>query len=131
MRHARVYVHGLCAGVLREEASGTAYTFQYETDYAEPPVSMTLPVVQQAYQFATFPPFFEGLLPEGDMLEGLLRQHKIDRQDCFSQLIVVGHDTVRAQTAWRDTLQKSLLPDTQKSLYLDLLNERCARLALD
>ena len=36
----------------------------------------------------------------------------------------------QAQTAWRDTLKKSFLPDTQKSLYLDLLNDRCTRLAL-
>ena len=38
--------------------------------------------------------FFEGLLPEGIMLEGLLRYAKIDKNDYFSQLIQVGHDLV-------------------------------------
>lgn len=33
------------------------------------------------------------------MLEGLLRQRKIDRNDCFSQLIAVGLDMPGAVTA--------------------------------
>jgi serine/threonine-protein kinase HipA len=98
MRRAAIYVHGSLAGILLEQTPGTAYRFQYEPDYTGPPVSMTLPVAQKAYQFETFPPFFEGLLPEGDMLEGLLRQNKIDRRDCFSQLIAAGRDTVGAVT---------------------------------
>jgi serine/threonine-protein kinase HipA len=98
MRRAAIYVHGVLAGTLREQALGTDYTFQYEPDYTGPPVSLAIPVAQQPCQFETFPPFFEGLLPEGDMLEGLLRQHKIDRRDCFSQLIAVGRDTVGAVT---------------------------------
>ena len=38
----------------------------------------------------TFPPPFEGLLPEGAQLEALLRNHKIDRDDAFGKLVVVG-----------------------------------------
>ncbi len=98
MRRAAIHVHSVLAGILQEMAPGTKYQFQYEPDYAGPPVSMTLPVAHEVYHFETFPPFFEGLLPEGDMLEGLLRQHKIDRRDCFSQLIAVGRDTVGAVT---------------------------------
>jgi serine/threonine-protein kinase HipA len=54
------------------------------------------------FTFAGFPPFFEGLLPEGEMLEGLLRQRKIDRSDLFSQLVAVGGDTVGAVTVIED-----------------------------
>ncbi len=40
----------------------------------------------------------EGLLPEGEMLGGLLRQLKIDAKDLFSQLMAVGRDLVGAVT---------------------------------
>jgi len=40
------------------------------------------------------PPFFDGLLPEGFQLEGLLKYGKIDRSDQFSQLIAIGADMV-------------------------------------
>ncbi|MBR9980830.1 MAG: HipA N-terminal domain-containing protein, partial [Desulfatitalea sp.] len=50
------------------------------------------------YEFETFPPFLEGLLPEGYNLEALLRALKIDRQDLFSQLLAVGTDMVGAVT---------------------------------
>ena len=35
---------------------------------------------------------FEGLLPEGFNLDALLRNHKIDRDDNYSQLIATGAD---------------------------------------
>ncbi|MFW5877858.1 MAG: HipA N-terminal domain-containing protein, partial [bacterium] len=41
---------------------------------------------------------FEGLLPEGIQLEGLLKFNKIDRNDLFSQLMAVGDDMVGAVT---------------------------------
>ena len=104
MRYATIYVHGVKAGILQEQSPGKTYIFQYDSDYTGPSVSMTLPRTQQRHEFDTFPPFFEGLLPEGDMLEGLLRQYKIDRRDCFSQLIAVGGDTVGAVTITEATL---------------------------
>ena len=103
MRQARVYLHGVFAGMLQERQAGREYLFQYCEDYQGPPVSLSLPLSQREYRFEEFPPFFEGLLPEGDMLDGLLRQYKIDRSDCFSQLIAVGRDTVGAVTVEEET----------------------------
>ena len=53
-----------------------------------------MPLTQLIYDYDKFPPFFEGLLPEGMMLEGLLRHTKIDRNDLMGQLIAVGGDLV-------------------------------------
>ncbi len=39
-----------------------------------------MPVSDKVYEFSSFPPFFEGLLPEGYQLEGLLKFGKIDRK---------------------------------------------------
>jgi serine/threonine-protein kinase HipA len=62
--------------------------------YQGPSVSLEMPITQSIYEFDRFPPFFEGLLPEGMMLEGLLRYTKIDRNNLLDQLIAVGGDLV-------------------------------------
>lgn len=97
MRKAMVSVNGIPAGIL-EELPGGKYQFSYCGEYQGPPVSLTMPLNKTRYEFGTFPPFFEGLLPEGVMLEALLRKYKIDRQDFFSQLLLVGQDVVGAVT---------------------------------
>ena len=67
--------------------------------------TLTTAVVLSAHPFAsiTITPYvpahkFEGLLPEGMMLEALLRKYKIDRNDYFGQIIMVGQDVVGAVT---------------------------------
>jgi len=97
MRKARVFVHAIEAGVF-EALTREKYTFAYHPDYQGAPVSLTMPLTNKLYEFDIFPPFFEGLLPEGIMLEALLRKYKIDRNDYFKQLIQVGQDVVGAVT---------------------------------
>ena len=57
-----------------------------------------MPKKDKVYKFDRFPPFFDGLLPEGIQLEGLLKIRKIDKNDYFSQLIAVGEDMVGVVT---------------------------------
>jgi serine/threonine-protein kinase HipA len=97
MRIANTYVHNIKAGQLIEDDLGK-YSFVYEDNYNLEPVSLTMPVSQKKYYFESFPPFFEGLLPEGIMLEGLLKINKLDKKDFFSQLIAVGNDMIGAVT---------------------------------
>ena len=99
MKEADVFVHGRCAGRLVEEAPGRRYTFTYEAAYEGAPVSLTMPVRDDPYRFDRFPPFFDGLLPEGWQLEALLRRRKLDRMDHMGQLLAVGMDTVGAVSA--------------------------------
>jgi len=91
-------VNGIDAGILEERNRGTEYIFRYHRAYGGPPVSLTMPTKEHEYEFNRFPPFFDGVLPEGVMLDGLLRQRKIDRNDLFSQLLAVGSDLVGAVT---------------------------------
>ena|SRR5690625_5127819 len=98
MRKANVYMHGQKAGILIEEEKGEWYRFVYDDQYEGPPISVTIPVAQREFEYDRFPPFFEGLLPEGVNLEMLLRTKKIDRGDEFAQLMAVGEDTVGAVT---------------------------------
>ncbi len=98
MRRAEVSMHGLPAGVLEEIESGKKFRFAYYESYDGPPVSLTMPLAEKEFLFDRFPPFFDGLLPEGLLLEGLLKQCKIDKYDYFSQLAAVGNDLVGAVT---------------------------------
>jgi serine/threonine-protein kinase HipA len=93
MKKARVLVKGEFAGMLIETGDAS-YAFEYDSTYQGPAVSLTMPLSKTHYEFDGFPPFFEGLLPEGVMLEALLRRHKIDKNDYFTQLLVVGEDLV-------------------------------------
>ena len=100
MREAIVKVHGREAGILTE-TDDLRYRFAYHSGYSGAPVSLTMPVnTTGCYEYATFPPFFDGVLPEGGQLEGLLRFRKIDSRDYFSQLIAVGEDLVGAVTVF-------------------------------
>jgi len=77
---------------------GKRYVFSYLSDHEGKAVSLAMPVSKREYIFDGFPPFFDGLLPEGTQLDGLLRERKIDRNDSFSQLVAVGADMPGAVT---------------------------------
>jgi serine/threonine-protein kinase HipA len=97
MRQAIILTHGKRAGILTEIADDN-YIFEYDQNYEGEAISLTMPTNHKKYGYKSFPPFFEGLLPEGVMLEGLLRIAKIDKKDYFSQLIATGNDLVGSVT---------------------------------
>lgn len=100
-RRLEVASHGIPCGYLTQ-TSRNNYAFAYIDDYKGPPVSLTMPVRTEPYTFDRFPPFFDGLLPEGMQLEALIRQNKIDAQDYMSQLEAVGSDLVGSVTVQSD-----------------------------
>lgn len=97
-RRALVYVQGVQAALFEEVSGGGQYQLRYDHAYQGDPISLTLPVREAPYLFEEFPPFFDGLLPEGMQLEGLLRARKLDKMDYFGQLLAVGADMVGAVT---------------------------------
>ncbi len=98
MRKAKIFVRGIEAGTLTELIQGKEYVFEYLNEYDGPEISRTMPTNIKIYKFDKFPPFFDGLLPEGIQLEGLLKIGKIDKNDLLSQLIAVGEDLVGVVT---------------------------------
>ncbi len=89
-------MHDKAAAIMVESENG--YKLEYLPDYFGQPVSLALPVVKRSFEFSEFPPFLDGLLPEGYQLEALLRKFKIDEEDYFSQIVIVGRDLVGAIT---------------------------------
>ena len=97
MRTAKIVVNNIEAGGFEELDNGH-YKITYHEHYTYAPISLTMPLIKRVYEFEQFPSFFEGLLPEGIMLDGLLRKYKLDKSDFFGQLVQVGHDLVGAVT---------------------------------
>ena len=98
MRKAKIYFQGIEAGMLTELIPGSHYIFEYFQSYTGDPISLTMPLKNVKFEYNEFPSFFDGLLPEGYQMEGLLKFKKIDKNDLFSQLIAVGEDMVGAVT---------------------------------
>ena len=98
MRHAKIFNHGIFAGLLTEADDGS-YVFEYDASYKGHPISLTMPVMNKRFDYKGFPPFFDGLLPEGVMLSALLKAKKLDQDDYFGQLVTVGSDLVGSVTA--------------------------------
>lgn len=96
MKKALVKVNNIPAGILKEIEKNKQYVFSYFDHYNGAAVSLTMPLDRKKYIYNEFPPFFDGLLPEGVQLEALLKQKKIDKNDLFTQLITVGADLVGA-----------------------------------
>jgi serine/threonine-protein kinase HipA len=99
MKRAKVFVDDIYSGDLEEVIPGKEYLFTYLEEGGV--VSLTMPRTQKVYHFDHFPPFFEGLLPEGAMLNALLKRRKIDPDDYFEQLLCVGQETVGNVTVER------------------------------
>jgi serine/threonine-protein kinase HipA len=97
MRTAEVNQQGRLAGKL-EEIDRSHYQSTYAAGYDGEPISLALPVREATYEFNKFPALFEGLLPEGVQLEALLRHDKVDKNDMFQQLLIVGEDVVGSLT---------------------------------
>ena len=95
-RAGNVYVQNVKAGIIRETDEG--YEFTYSPEYLESegalPVSLTMPLSLEAYKSGTLFPFFDGLIPEGWLLEVVERNWKVDARDRFGLLLVACGDCI-------------------------------------
>lgn len=79
MRKANIFVQSEYAGILCETDEG--YTFTYDSDYLTKEsalaVSLTLPLQESPYFSPVLFPFFDGLIPEGWLLNIVSRNWRI------------------------------------------------------
>lgn len=96
LRQAGVYVRNRFAGVLQETDEGYSFTYDpfYLGDENPCAVSLTLPLRAEAYASRTLFPFFDGLIPEGWLLDVVSRNWKIDQKDRFGLLMVACRDCI-------------------------------------
>lgn len=98
MRSVKVFFKNAFAGTLRETESG--YEFAYNEDYlrseSAEPVSLTLPLRAEPYTQRTLFSFFDGLIPEGWLLDFAVQTWKLDPRDRMGLLLVCCKDCIGA-----------------------------------
>ncbi len=108
MKRVDVFMYERFAGTLTEDENG--YTFRYDADYLRSDkaeaVSLTLPLNEKPYVSNILFPFFDGLIPEGWLLDIAERNWKIDRRDRMSLLSACCADCIGAVSIQPANLKK-------------------------
>lgn len=98
MKQAHIFYKDHLAGVLTEDDAG--YEFRYLPAYLSletaKAVSLTLPLREEAYTSAVLFPFFDGLIPEGWLLDVAVRNTDISILDRMSLLLACCKDCIGA-----------------------------------
>jgi serine/threonine-protein kinase HipA len=98
MKQAKIYMYHTFAGILTEDENG--YRFEYDADYlaneTAEAISLTLPLTDKAYISNLLHPFFDGLIPEGWLLDIAERNWKINNRNRMSLLLACCKDCIGA-----------------------------------
>lgn len=96
MRQGKIWVNKILAGILTEDDNG--YHFKYEQSYLEKedklPVSLTLPLQEASFYSESLFPFFDGLIPEGWLLDIAHKNWKINPRDRMGLLLTTCRDCI-------------------------------------
>ena len=99
MRKAAVYYKEFLAGILTETDDGD-YIFEYDEKYVmEHPkesITMTMPVRSKSYTDKRLFSFFEGLIPEGWLLDIASKNWKINQNDRMGLLLACCQNCIGA-----------------------------------
>lgn len=99
MRKAKVYYKELVAGTLSETNEGE-YIFEYDKEYLknypEQYITFTMPVRPEPYKDNRLFPFFEGLIPEGWLLDIASESWKINKNDRMGLLLACCENCIGA-----------------------------------
>ena len=98
MKQAKIFYKDVPAGILTENDEG--YEFYYLKEYLSSSdakaISLTLPLQEDPYRSNVLFPFFDGLIPEGWLLDVAIRNMDISMLDRMSLLLVCCRDCIGA-----------------------------------
>jgi serine/threonine-protein kinase HipA len=99
MRAAEIFYHDMLAGILTETDEGH-FIFQYDEKYVvehpEQFLTFTMPVTKYPYHDKYLFPFFEGLIPEGWLLDVAKTHYKINPNDRMGLLLACCQNCIGA-----------------------------------
>ena len=97
-RSGKVLLNEKLAGTVWQDDDGYGFVYneQYLSSGKVSPVSFTLPVRKEPYLSKTMIPFFDGLIPEGWLLDITARNWKLDPTDRMELLLVACRDCIGA-----------------------------------
>ena len=95
-RQGQVFCKGIYAGKIWQDEDG--YHFQYDSEYLARPdvkgVSFTLPLQAKTFDNMTMFSFFDGLIPEGWLLDIATSTWKINPRDRMLLLLTLCEDCI-------------------------------------
>lgn len=98
MRKADIYYKERLAGRLEE--TDTGYRFVYNNAYLQSvdaqPISLTIPLTDKPYDSNILHPFFDGLIPEGWLLDVALRNSDVSQLDRMGLLLLCCKECIGA-----------------------------------
>ncbi len=98
MRSAEVHMQGCLAGTLEERDNG--YRFSYSPDYLNlddaAAISLSLPLQTEPFEDKRLFPFFDGLIPEGWLLDIAESTWKLNPRDRMGLLLACCRDCIGA-----------------------------------
>lgn len=98
VERGRVFFQNQFAGIV--EQSEGEYRFTYAPQYLKQAgaraISLTMPLRSEPYVSKTMLPFFDGLIPEGWLLDIAVRSWKVDSKDRMKLLLTLCRDCVGA-----------------------------------
>lgn len=96
MKQAEIYVNDLFCGILTEDEEG--FHFAYDKEFLSSPdavaISPTMPLTEKPYFKEMMFPVFDGLIPEGWLLDIASSSWKIDARDRMSLLMACCKDCI-------------------------------------
>ncbi len=96
MRKAKIKIEKQFVGILSQNDEG--YHFEYDKSYLNQenpkPVSLTLPLQKEIYSSNVLFPFFDGLIPEGWLLEIAEKNWKLNPRDRMGLLLACCKDCI-------------------------------------
>jgi serine/threonine-protein kinase HipA len=97
-RSGNVYLKNIFCGVVSETDNG--YSFEYNKEYLQnsqaQAVSLTMPLTEKKFQSKTLFAFFDGLIPEGWLLDIAEKNWKINYKDRMGLLLTCCKDCIGA-----------------------------------
>jgi len=101
-RQAKIFYQDQLAGYLIEGDSG--YSFTYLNEYLQSvdpkPISLALPLSEYPYHSNVLFPFFDGLIPEGWLLDIGEKHWKLNPRDRFELLVNLCKDAIGAVSVY-------------------------------
>jgi len=98
MRKAEIKIYDKTSGWLVEDENG--YNFKYDTSYlnspSPDPISLTLPLQEKPFTSKILFPFFDGLIPEGWLLDIAQNNWKLNPRDRMGLLMACCKDCIGA-----------------------------------
>lgn len=97
MRKGYVFYDDVLCGTIIQ-TDDNLFVFEYSDDWFldenKKPVSLTLPKTNKRYESNILFPFFDGLIPEGYLLEVALKKYNLSSNDRMALLLKTCHNPI-------------------------------------